>query len=36
MKPHQIACIVIVFLLAYYLGIKYPQIGQAALDKIGG
>jgi len=35
MKTHHWFVLLIVFILAYLVGVKYPSVGASALSKIG-
>lgn len=35
MKVQHVIALAVVLVLGYYLGIKYPATGQAALAKVG-
>jgi hypothetical protein len=35
MQMKQVIALAFILVLGYYLGIKYPSLGQSALSKIG-
>lgn len=35
MQQHHWLLLLLVFLVAYFVGVKFPSVGQTALSKIG-